>query len=663
MNKYTLRFAQAVGAVPQDRELENYPGGFGRWIERRSFKLKTDVPPHWSASFPTGTRPRLAVVMHVYFPELVDELLQRLENVPVPFDLLITNASGVPLEIDPKHLPLARHIGVFTVDNQGRDILPLVLLANSGVLDPYELLLKVHTKKSVWREQHHDLNGSGETWREGFLSDLLGTTARVESILGNFDADPTLGLVTSAGNVLGPEFWGGDERTTRDLLRRLQLDLEPERLRFAAGSMYWIRGFLIQGLRALDLSSVDFEAEAGQVDGTTAHAIERAIGVLTSEAGYRIADTSSPDLVEGDWTRFSPTFSARPAARAIAFYLPQFHTFEENDRWWGNGFTEWSNVAAARPVYLGQNQPLLPERLGFYDLSSDLVRENQSALAKTARLDGFMYYYYWFAGKKLMQKPIEALSKGSTETPFCIMWANENWTRRWDGSDEDILIGQDYEQVPATQFIHDVMDLLVDERYIRLHGRPILAVYRITQIPDFEAVLEYWRAAAVEAGLPGLEILTVDVGEGMQGVAGDPKDHGLDGQLQFAPHNIPWTAQPTDILELDRRFSGNAMSYAKMVAGAEKSLTEPTDATHYPGVMVNFDNTARRQWKPDLWYGSNPYTFRRWLRSAVESVADREYDDRVIFINAWNEWAESAVLEPTQRWGATYILATRDALA
>jgi hypothetical protein len=125
---------------------------------------------------------------------------------------------------------------------------------------------------------------------------------------------------------------------------------------------------------------------------------------------------------------------------------------------------------------------------------------------------------------------------------------------------------------------------------------------------------------------------------------------------------MQWTAQSTDILELDERFVGNVMNYGAMARAAEQKILGGVGEGRYPGVMVNFDNTARRQWRPDMWYGSNPYTFRRWLRSTAESLADRDRDSRVIFINAWNEWAESAVLEPTQRYGSTYLLATRDAL-
>jgi lipopolysaccharide biosynthesis protein len=602
--------------------------------------------------------------MHVFYPELVKELMDGFRSIPVPFDLLITNSSGEKLDLDISKLDQLREISVYEIENHGRDILPLISLVNFGALDPYDLILKVHTKKSTWRQEHPDLDGSGEEWRSSLVNVLLGGEPAVMNILDQFASDPTLGLLTASGNILGAEFWGGDEAITRSLLHRLGLPLEADLLKFAAGSMYWVRAFIIQGLRALDLSAEDFEPEQGQNDATTAHGIERAIGILTNEAGYRLDTVSSSTLamISEPWKRYLPDTNVRPFARAVAFYLPQFHTFAENNLWWGSGFTEWSNVTAAKPLYLGHNQPLLPGELGFYDLSQPETLRKQVELSQAAGLEGFMYYYYWFAGKRLMELPVEAHASSDQPGQFCIMWANENWTRKWDGSEEHVLISQKYDEVPATQFIHDVMHLLRDDRYITVSGRPVLAVYRIAQIPDFPAVVDYWREEALKAGLPGLEILTVDVGIVQDGIDGDPHDFGLDGYLEFAPHNKQWTAQSVSTIDLDDRFEGRVLNYRAMVDGAIHDMNKGVEVNRSPGVMVNFDNTARRQWKPDMWYGANPYTFHRWLRSAAVSIADRNYNERFIYINAWNEWAESAVLEPTQRFGRTYLLATRAAL-
>ncbi|MET4639081.1 glycoside hydrolase family 99-like domain-containing protein [Mycetocola sp. 2940] len=636
------------------------PSEYSQWLSRRIERMNGGYPTTWTSAMRerTVSTSRVAVVLHVFYPELVPELLDGLARIPVDFDLLVTNASGEDLDLQLGGLERLQGVRVLPVANKGRDILPLIYVVNAGLLDGYDLVLKIHTKRSEWREDHAELGGSGDGWRESLLRDVLGAAPE---ILSAFADDPTLGLVTAPGNILGSEFWGGDRDITRDLLRRIQLPLVDEDLRFPSGSIYWVRAFILQGLRSLELSAADFEDESGQVDGTTAHGVERLIGIVTTESGYVMRETGAADSASS-WERFAPGYPRHPRARAVPFYLPQFHVVPENDAWWGKGFTEWSNVAAAKPVFSGHVQPLLPGELGFYDLANPDVRSRQYTMAQDAGIEGFMYYYYWFAGKKLLNKPIEDLLASDSDHPFCVMWANENWTRTWDGSARDVLMAQDYEHVPTSQFIDDVLPLLLDDRYIRIDSRPVLAVYKIAQIPDYRSVLAQWRETAREHGLDDLYILSVDVGAVMDGVSGTPADHGFDGYMEFAPHNLQWDLQPRQDLPIDARFQGDVLSYGALAKVAEHRLRGQIDADRFPGVMVSFDNTARRQWTPHIWYGSNPYTFRRWLEAAVAAVADRPRDQRVVFINAWNEWAESAVLEPTQRYGQTYLHAVRDVL-
>lgn len=666
------RSPNGVARIARSDRPEDFPAGLNRWLRRYSGKNRSDFPPHWRhdlADIRRTVPQRLAVIVHVYYEELLSELFDQLAAVTVPFDLFVTNSTGHRLTL-PSRPALAKRVHLLETPNRGRDILPLIFLVNAGVMDHYELVLKVHTKQSSWRDQH-DLEGTGASWRRGFLHQLLGSESNVDVILDAFANDPTLGLVTSDGNVLGPEQWGGDLRTAQHLLARLQLEPDPARLRFAAGSMYWIRGFVLQGLFALDLSHHDFEEESGQVDGTTAHALERIIGIVTEEAGFRLEERKGIEaLKEGNGItsleargRSYFTDGKRTTrARAIPFYLPQFHPFAENDLWWGEGFTEWSNVTSARPVFRGHAQPLLPSVLGFYDLRSSEVRRAQYELAHDAGVEGFMYYYYWFAGRRLMREPLDALVASGDEHPFCIMWANENWSRRWDGSDSDILISQDYDEVPAERFIEDVAPLLRDPRYIRVDGRPLLAIYKITQIPNFERVIRAWRQWARDAGIGELLILTGDVGSVMEGLDGDPREHGLDGSFEFPPHNTHWVLDDLRRRDIDARFRGRIMRYASTVDAAEVGLRFPLRDGRNPGVMVGFDNTARRQWQPDIWFGANPYTFRRWLDLTASALATRPQSERIIFINAWNEWAESAVLEPTARYGRAMVGAVRSAL-
>lgn len=662
-----MRLGRRIAQGPDERRVdgEEQPAASFRVHEkRRRGRTFVGYPAKWRVDFPPFEDPApIGVLMHVHFTELVGELLGELQAIDLPFDLIVTNSSGERIELAGLDRTACRNVRVLEVENRGRDIWPMVQVANAGYLDPYDLIFKVHTKKSAWRAEH-ELAGTGEQWKQGFYEQLLGSPENVRDIVQAMRENPQLGVVTQDGSICGPEQWGSDERIAVELLRRLDIQLRRDELRFPSGSIYWIRGFLLQGLRALELDETHFEAEAGQVDGTTAHAIERLIGVLAVEAGFEVAERGG---VRADDALEPATLAERlahpaPIARAIAYYLPQFHPFPENDAWWGTGFTEWTNVAKAKPMFRGHNQPLLPSELGYYDLRLDEVRERQTQLAAGVDLAAFMYYYYWFGGTKLMDLPVERLAASDLDQPFCIMWANETWSRRWDGAENDVLISQRYDEVPTEQFIEDVMHLLKDPRYVRVDGAALLGVYRVAHIPDYERVLENWRARCREEGVGELHIVAVDVGTHFAGLTSSSESEGVQGFIAFPPHNHQYYPAERRGLAVDLEMTGHIFDYHEMVRDAERRYLAGYPANDYPGAMVNFDNTPRRQFEPDLWLGSNPYTFRRWVRAAVNAVADREPDRRIVIINAWNEWAEGAVLEPSHRWGRTYLQAVRSAI-
>jgi lipopolysaccharide biosynthesis protein len=298
------------------------PVDFELWLERRSGRKTAEFPDAWRSDdrLDVAEPSTVGVLLHVFYPELVPEIIGQLNEIPVRFDLIVTNASGEQISFDRTDLPRARHIRVLDVDNRGRDIWPMAQVVNAGLLDPYELVLKVHTKRSEWRSAHQDLAGTGEGWRNTLLTDLLGDRDNIATVMSAFAENPNLGVVTADGNLLGPEFWGGDLAASRELLRRLELPLHPDGLCFPSGSFYWIRGFVLQGLRALALTSEDFEREAGQIDGTTAHAIERVIGILAEEAGLSLGERSTLSVDEPDgWRRFEPG-SYRSTCRSSTRY-------------------------------------------------------------------------------------------------------------------------------------------------------------------------------------------------------------------------------------------------------------------------------------------------------------------------------------------------------
>lgn len=345
-----------------------------------------------------------------------------------------------------------------------------------------------------------------------------------------------------------------------------------------------------------------------------------------------------------------------PRVRAIAFYLPQFHPIPENDAWWGRGFTEWANVAKARPNFEGHYQPHVPADLGFYDLRAPETRRDQARLARSAGIHGFCYYYYWFAGKRLLFRPLaETLASGEPDFPFCLCWANEDWTRAWDGKSSEVLIGQEHSEADSRRFIHSLFPFFRDRRYIRVNGRPLLLIYRIAIIPDLRETVALWREECAEAGIPDPYLAAVQ----SFGI-GDPTPDGFDAAVEFPPHgtDLDWNCNARYRGRwLNHRFTGHVVDIQRVIEVAMRR--EPPPYRLFRGVMPGWDNTARRQDTGLIFVGSSPERYEDWLREMVEQTQARHAgDERLLFINAWNEWAEGCHLEPDARYGHAFLDAT-----
>jgi hypothetical protein len=345
--------------------------------------------------------------------------------------------------------------------------------------------------------------------------------------------------------------------------------------------------------------------------------------------------------------------------KAIAFYLPQFHGIAENDAWWGKGFTEWSNVRRGRPHFEGHYQPHVPTALGYYDLAEADTLEKQAELARSCGIHGFCFYYYWFGGKVLLDLPLRRLVEtGQPDLPFCLCWANENWTRRWDGQDQDILISQRHSPEDDFAFIKNLEPILLEKNYIRVAGKPQLLVYRPSLLPDAAATIERWRSYFREHGHGELHLVMVrsftEVGH---------ESYGFDAVVQFPPH-CQATLVTQQIKGKDPSFNGHIYDYSVLQRQFLQELREtPPGLKLYAGVMPSWDNTARRLDKSSIWVNSSPEAYFEWLSAAAELVRKRpDRNDRLLFINAWNEWAEGCHLEPDERFGHGWLNATALAL-
>lgn len=360
--------------------------------------------------------------------------------------------------------------------------------------------------------------------------------------------------------------------------------------------------------------------------------------------------------------------NAEPAVRLIAYYLPQFHRIRENDQWWGEGFTEWTNVTRAYPRFPGHYQPHLPGCLGFYDLRVPEVLYEQAALARRYGLYGFCIHHYWFNGRNLLGEPLRVLLENrDIDINFCLNWANENWTRRWDGKERNILIAQQHSPADDLAFARSLEKAFADPRYIRIDGRPLLMVYRPGILPDAKGTVERWRNHFCKAGFGDPYMI-------MPRAFGDtdPYLFGMDATAGFPPHmcgfDIPeyrllLAARVRRRLKMkDRGFFGLIRSYDAMMH--REMENRHSDFPMFPGVCPSWDNTARRPIEgAEVFEGASPQKYGKWLRAACQySLQKHAEDERIVFINAWNEWAEGAHLEPDLHFGHAYLAETARAV-
>lgn len=343
--------------------------------------------------------------------------------------------------------------------------------------------------------------------------------------------------------------------------------------------------------------------------------------------------------------------------RAIAFYLPQFHPIPENDQWWGKGFTEWTNVTKAKPLFKGHVQPNLPGELGFYDLRVPETRESQAQLAKQYGIEGFCYWHYWFGnGKRILDKIFEeVLVSGKPDFPFCLAWANETWTGIWHGAKDTILIEQTY---PGEEDFKAHFSYLIrafqDKRYIRVNNKPLFLVYKPHLIPNIELFVNTFRAEAKKAGLDGIYLVGNNSTEGW-----NPLEHGFDATAPTALHRV--SNDPRFHVRLRKKIKRTIFPsktyhvYEYKDAIKRMLIKEPLPYPNYPCVLPNWDNTPRSGTAGWVLKNSTPELFRAHLKEAIGLLEPFPRQQKLLFLKSWNEWAEGNYLEPDSKHGRAYL--------
>jgi GT2 family glycosyltransferase len=359
--------------------------------------------------------------------------------------------------------------------------------------------------------------------------------------------------------------------------------------------------------------------------------------------------------------RWGQRLEVDAAARVLAFYLPQFHPIAQNDRWWGKGFTEWTNVVRARPSFAGHYQPHLPADLGFYDLRLAEVMGEQQRLARRYGVEGFIVYYYNFGGQRILEAPMEnLLLRPEIDFRFALCWANENWTRHWDGGSGSVILAQSYDPATIAAVAADAIRFAADPRALMVNGKPLFLIYRPLLLPDPVQVTGMLRQRFAEAGFPGVHLVYVESMELLAAANTAPAELGFDAAVEFPPQGIAspvmQAINPTKL-----GFEGRVYDYEATVLNA---LNRPrTNYTRYPAVFASWDNTARQPLKGTTLHGASPELFQAYVEGKLDEVERFTLgDERLLFVNAWNEWAEGAHLEPDQAYGHRWLAAIRAAL-
>lgn len=362
--------------------------------------------------------------------------------------------------------------------------------------------------------------------------------------------------------------------------------------------------------------------------------------------------------------------------RALAFYLPQFHPTPENDAFWGKGFTEWRNVVAARPAFKGHEQPHLPADLGFYDLRLEETRIAQAELARAAGLHGFCYYHYWFAGRRLLHRPLDdMLQTGTPDFPFMLCWANENWTRAWDGGPREVIVAQEYSDADTIAHARHLAPVFADPRYLRIDDRPVFAVYCADDLPDPRRWTDLFRKTCLNQGK---EPYLLRIERHFDRDLRPPAALGFDAAVDFQPFSrsfLNWQCQRPDLKAAPARRLAHRLrreraryqaidTHHDMAAFVDFDLSRPLpDYVRFPGVCPSWDNSARRPpGKRILFRNTDPALFEHWASETFRRFTPPTPDENLVFINAWNEWAEGNHLEPCLRHGHGWLTALRRAL-
>ncbi|NDY57955.1 hypothetical protein G3N56_14560 [Desulfovibrio sulfodismutans] len=598
----------------------------------------------------------ICVHAHLFYQDMLPIIIDKLKNIPLPFDIFVS----VPKEVDNigianrlRHeLDLAKNIVVETVTNKGRDVAPFIVQFGKRILT-YDYVLHIHTKQSLH-------NTTLKSWGMDIFDLLLGSKVAVSQILVLLH-DRAKIVYPAEQNVYlkNPTGWDGNYTLARDLLDRFtNIDInEFPAVEFAEGSMIWARTSALAEFLSLPLTWDDFPEEPIPADGTLAHALERLLFVLSFDTPGDYFKLCKRDSINDfrfyeEQQDYSQSL-VHTDIKVLAYYLPQFHPIPENDAWHGKGFTEWTKVKSATPLFAGHYQQHIPHSdIGYYLLDNPDILRKQADMMRKSGVHGLIFYHYWFTGKLILEEPATMLLQNpDIDIPFCFCWANENWTKCWDGNEKDILLEQKYSDEDAAMFIEYLIQFFKDPRYMKIDDRPVLYIYRPSSITDVKSYLRIWKEHCIQAGLKAPYVVAV-----LTRGAASPNEYGMDAGVErvlndWGNGNIP---ECKNLLNSYYTLEGSVLNYND-VANYYMNQIPDMDFTYFRSLVPNFDNTARYAAKAILTHQVSPAKFQEWFERLITYAQTLPSDRQYIIVNAWNEWAEGAHLEPDTRFGYGFL--------
>lgn len=640
--------------------------GRHRSISVEPFYIDPELDKKSPVSF---DNPKIGMHLHLFYVDLLDELISYLANVKLHYDLFVSvreNADRNDIELMLRqNLPFAREIFVEATPNRGRDIAPFIIQFGER-LGKYDIVGHFHTKKSA----HNNYLSS---WRTKLFANLFGTPegsgGRVAKIIEKLLTSAKIIFPEGEGGILKDGTgWAGNYHVAKSFLEKytaFRIEDYPL-IDFSEGFMFWARGACIKDFLDLPLTWDDFPREPIKPDGTLAHALERLLFVFANAHPGKFMRLHEGDSIH-DFRHYEDqrdysSVKKNNDIKILSYYLPQFHPTPENDLWHGEGFTEWTKVRASNPLFAGHYQQHIPHPdLGYYLIDGPDILQKQAEMMYKAGVAGQIFYHYWFSGKLILEKPAQILlANPDIDMPFCFCWANENWTRRWDGNEKEILLQQNYSSEDAKDFIQYLLPFFKDSRYIRIDNRPVLFVYRPSSIVDSQMYQSIWEEECRAAGIDKPYIVAV-----LTRGATNPHDFAMDAGVERVLHD--WTnGAVSDIknqLSQYEPVNGSILPYHG-VADFYSQQVEEKPFTYFRSLVPMWDNTARYGREAFLLHGSTPACFAQWLNRAIDySKNTLPEDRRFIIVNAWNEWAEGAHLEPDSRYGFSYLNSVGRALS